>query len=114
MPVLWSVVLDLVPLMGRATSSGVFWGVCELSTTLGSLSANGWVCVCLLLVVRHEASSTGVCRQLGGIGTWSRDGDSWESSHRLMFPEAGNSLAVQCPGFSVSTPEAQTQPPAGE
>ena len=30
-PALWWVELSLVPLMGKATSSGVFWGVCELS-----------------------------------------------------------------------------------
>ena len=34
--------LDLVFLVGRAASGGVFWGVCELSMILGSLSANGW------------------------------------------------------------------------
>ena len=28
--------------VGRATSVGMFWGVCELSMTLGSLSADGW------------------------------------------------------------------------
>ena len=27
----------------QATSGGVFWGVCELSMTLGSLSTKGWV-----------------------------------------------------------------------
>ena len=43
MPVFWCVGLDLVFLVGRAVSSGVFWGVCELSMILGSLSANGWV-----------------------------------------------------------------------
>ena len=32
-------------------SGGVFWGVCELSMILGSLSANGWSCVPVLLVV---------------------------------------------------------------
>ena len=32
-PVFWWVELDLVPLIGRATSGGVFWGVCELSMT---------------------------------------------------------------------------------
>ena len=51
MPVFWWVGLDLVPLVGGAASSGVFWGVCELSMTLGSLSANGWGCVPVLLVV---------------------------------------------------------------
>ena len=37
------------------------WGVCELSMILGSLSANGWSCVPLLLVVWHGVSSTGTC-----------------------------------------------------
>ena len=36
------------------------WGVCELMI-LGSLSANGWCCVPVLLVVWHGASSTGAC-----------------------------------------------------
>ena len=31
-------------------SGGVFWGVCDLMI-LGSLSANGWGCVLVLLVV---------------------------------------------------------------
>ena len=34
--------LDLVLMVGRAASGGVFLGVCELSIILGSLSANGW------------------------------------------------------------------------
>ena len=55
----WWVGLDLVFLVGRAMAGGVFWGVCELSVTLGSLSANGWGCVPVLLVVWHGASSTG-------------------------------------------------------
>ena len=50
-------------------SGGVFWSVCELSMTLGSLSANGWVCVPVLLVVCHGASSTGACWLLGGAGS---------------------------------------------
>ena len=65
----WWVELDLVPLMGRAMSGGVFCGVCELSMTLGSLSANGWSCVPVLLFVCCEASSTGVCWVLGGAGS---------------------------------------------
>ena len=70
MPALWWVELDLVPLMGRAMSGGAFWGVCELSMTLGSLSADGWVCVPVLLAVWHEASSTGGCWLLGGARSW--------------------------------------------
>ena len=69
MPVLWWVGLDLVLLVGRAASGGVFWGVCELSVTLGSLSANAWGCVPVLLVAWHGASSTGACWPLGGSGS---------------------------------------------
>ena len=36
---------------GRTTSGGVFWDVCDLIMILGSLSANGWGCVPVLLVV---------------------------------------------------------------
>ena len=45
MPVLWWMSLDLVFLVGRTASSGVFCGVCDLIMILDSLSANGWVCV---------------------------------------------------------------------
>ena len=65
----WWVRLDLVFLVGRAASSGVFWSVCELSMILGSLSADGWGCVPVLLVVWHGASSTGACWALGGAGS---------------------------------------------
>ena len=57
MPLFWWVGLDLVLLVGRAASRGVFWVVCELSMILGSLSANGWGCVSVLLVVWHGASA---------------------------------------------------------
>ena len=69
MPVFWWVGLDLVLLVGRAVSGGVFWGVCEVSMTLGSLSANGLVCVPVLLVVWHGAFSTGACLPLGRAGS---------------------------------------------
>ena len=68
-PVFWWVGLDLVLLMGKATSSGVFCSVCESSMTLGSLCANGWGCVPVLLVVWHGVSSTGACWQLGRAGS---------------------------------------------
>ena len=61
--------LDLVLLVGRATSGGVFWHVCELSMRLGRLSANGWGCVPVLLVVWPGVSTTGVCWPLGGINS---------------------------------------------
>ena len=61
----WWVGLDLVFLVGRVMSSGVFWGVCELIMILGSLSASGWGCVPVLLVVWHGASSTGSLLDVG-------------------------------------------------
>ena len=69
MPVFLWVGLDLVFLVGRAASGAVFWGVCELSMILGSVSANGWGCVPVSLVVWHGASSTGACWWLGGAGS---------------------------------------------
>ena len=68
MPVFWWVGLDLVFLVGRAAFGGVFWGVCELMI-LGSLSANGWVCVPVLLVVWHRVSSPVACWSLSGAGS---------------------------------------------
>ena len=60
MPVFWWMRLDLFFLVGRSMSGGVFWGVCDLKI-LGSLSASGWGCVLVLLVVWHGASSTVAC-----------------------------------------------------
>ena len=70
MPVLWWLRLDLVFLVGRTASGGVFWGVCDLIMILGSLSANGWSCAPVLLVVWHGASSTGACWSLSGAGSY--------------------------------------------
>ena len=59
--------MDLVHLVGRTTSGGVFWGVCEV-IILGSLSVNEWGYVPVLLVVWHGVSSTGACWSLSGAG----------------------------------------------
>ena len=69
MPVFWWMRLDLVFLVGRTVSGGVFWGVCELIIILGSVSANGLCCVPVLLVVWHRVSSTRACWSLGGAGS---------------------------------------------
>ena len=61
MPVFWWMRLDLVFLVGRTVSGGVFCGVCDLILILGSLSANGWGCVPVLLVVWHRMSSIVAC-----------------------------------------------------
>ena len=69
MPVLWWMRLDLVFLVGKSMSGGVFWGVCGLMG-LGSLCANGWGCVPVFLVVWHSVSSTVPCWSLSGAGSW--------------------------------------------
>ena len=48
-------------LVGTNVSGGLFWGVCDLVMTLGSLSANGWGCVPVFLVVWHRVSSLVAC-----------------------------------------------------
>ena len=78
MPEFWWMRLDLVFLVGTSTSGGVFWGVCDLIMILGSLSANGWGCVPVLLVVWHRVSSTVACWSLSRAGSCHRDGDLWE------------------------------------
>ena len=64
MPVFSWMRLSLVLLVGRSTSGGVFWGVCGLIMILGCLSANGWGCVPVLLVVWHRVSSSVACWSL--------------------------------------------------
>ena len=64
----WWMRLDLVFLVGRKASSGVFWGVYELIDFMQP-SANGWGCVPVLLVVCHGVSSTGACWSLSGAGS---------------------------------------------
>ena len=69
MPVFWWMRLDLIFLVGRTASGGVFSGVCDLIMILGNLSANGWGCVPVLLVVWHVVSSTGACWSFSGAGS---------------------------------------------
>ena len=69
MPEFWWMRLDLVFLVGRTASGGVFWGVCELIMILCSLSANGQGCVPVLLVVWRRVSSTVACWTLSGAGS---------------------------------------------
>ena len=53
----------------RTVSSGVFCSVCDFIMILGSLSANGWGCVPVLLVVWHKVSNTVACWLLRGAGS---------------------------------------------
>ena len=70
MPVFWWMRVDLVFLVGRCMSGGVFWSVCDIIMILGSLSANGWGFVPVFLVVRHRVSSTVACWSLRGAVSW--------------------------------------------
>ena len=69
MPVFWWMRLDLVFLVSRTVSSGVFWGLCDIIIILGSLSANGWGCVSVLLVVWHRVSTNVACWSLSVAGS---------------------------------------------
>ena len=69
MPEFWWMRLDLVFLVGTFSSGGVFWGVCGLIMILGSLSANGWGCVPVLLVVWHRVFSTVAYWSLSDAGS---------------------------------------------
>ena len=73
--------LDLVFLVGRTTSGGVFWGVCELLMILSNFSSNWQVCVLVLLVVWHRVSNTVACLLLSGAGSFSL---AMEISERLF------------------------------
>ena len=70
MPVFCWIRLDIAFLVGRSLSGGVFCGVCGLIMILGNLSANGCVCVPVLLVVWHKVSSTVACWLLSEAGSW--------------------------------------------
>ena len=67
MPVFWWLSLDFVFLMDRTTSGSAVCAVCELIMILGSLSANGWGCVPVFLVVWHVVSNTGAFWSLSGV-----------------------------------------------
>ena len=56
--------------VGKFHVFGVFWGVCGFTVNLGSLSANGWGCVPVLLVVWHRVSSTIAGWSLTETGSW--------------------------------------------
>ena len=69
MPVFWWMRLDLVFLVDRTMSGRVFLGVYDLIMILVRPSANGWVCIPVLLIVWHTVSSTAACCSLSGAGS---------------------------------------------
>ena len=70
MSVFWWMRLDLGFLVGSTASGGVFWGVYDLIMILGSLSANGWGCVPVLLLFWQRVFSAVSCWPLSGAGSW--------------------------------------------
>ena len=74
----------------------------HFGVSVGSLYANDWVCVLVLLVVwvRHPV--------LGAADSWVVPGLGyrWKPSRdfSLIFPWVRNSPAVQCSGLSAATP----------
>ena len=92
MPVFWRMRLDLLFLVGRSTSDGVFWGDCGLNMILGHLSAKGWGCVPVLLVIWHRMSSTVACWSLSEAGA----GVEMEISGRFLPFDIMWSWEVSC------------------
>ena len=102
--------LDLVFLVGRTTSGGVFWGVCHRIMILGSLSANGWGCVpvllgfCSLLVIEWSWVLVLRWRSLGELLpfdiTWSREVSGGPMSWAQLSHLRGTGLT---PGWSTKT-----------
>ena len=45
------------------------WSICELSMIFGILSAKGWGCVHVLLVIWHGVSCSGDCWSFSGAGS---------------------------------------------
>ena len=88
-------------------SGGVFWSVYDRIMILGSLSANEWVCVPVLLVVWHRVSGTVACWSLSETGSYNWDGDLWENFRSLIVCGARKSLVDQCPELGSPTSDAQ-------
>ena len=74
-------VLCLVSLVGRVMSRHVFRGDGKLSSTLGSLSDDGWCCVPTLLVVWLELSEQWSLQAVGWARSHCQHCDLRESSH---------------------------------
>ena len=114
-PVFWWMRLDFVFLVGRTTSGGVFWGVCDLMI-LGSLSANVCDCVPVLLVVLHSVQHCSLLvvewswvlvlrwRSLGELSpfdiTWSREVSGGPMSWTWLSHLRGSGVAPRHPTWA--------------
>ena len=81
MPVFWWMRLDLVFLVGRTTSSDVFWRACDLIMILGSLSANEWGGVSVwrgeVVFLYGEERWCFCMERRGGVSVWRGEVVFW-------------------------------------
>ena len=92
--------LSLLSLMVGPYLFMSFVGVYGISLTLGSLSADEWLCFSVLLVVWCGLSAVGC------VGSWVQCIRDWERGlhgdcHQLIFTVDGNSQVSHDPGLSV-------------
>ena len=85
---------------GGTISVCVISGVYGISLTLGSLSADEWLCFSVLLVVWCGLSA------MGCVGSWVQCIRDWERGlhgdcHQLIFTVDGNSQVSHDPGLIV-------------
>ena len=73
---------------------------------LGSLSADGWNCVPVLLVLWPEAWQLGTSRLLGEARSWCQNGDLWGSSSQSIFSGASSTSVL-----ALTVSYSQTPPP---
>ena len=100
--------LGLVPLVGRAMLWDMFWSDCELSMTLGSLSADGWGSVPVLLVVWPEVFQHWSLQALGCgwvlVPKWGPLGELMP-----IFPEASATCVhAHTVSYSQAPPPQET------
>ena len=84
-------------------SKGVFRGACEVSISLGRLSADGWGHAPPCWLFGLMPLSTGACRLLGGVRSWCYKCNLQESSQWSIFPGA-STTSVLAPIVSHSGP----------
>ena len=104
----WWVELDLVSLVGRTVSSGMFRGGWGLRKTLGSLSDDGWGCVLTLFVVWPETYQHWSLQAVGWgqvlVSQWQLLGEltpmstPWTSATSVLVPTVSHSHTPASPG----------------
>ena len=81
----------------------------NISGCLSLFFDGGVACISVLLIIWPKATSTGVCRQLGGTRSWYQDEDLWGISCWLIFSGVWSSLLVQWFEFGAPATGSQAQ-----